>query len=213
MINEQEELTLTSLRERVRPYMSERRLNHTYAVEREVAAICKVFAVDMEYTLRAAALLHDITKELPIEKQLQLCIASDIIYTKEELMTPKIFHSRTAPFVIKRDFAELATNEILGAVRWHTTGRAGMTLCEQILFLADFIEDTRTFESCVTLRRFFWDGIEKADSDSERAAHLKDTMIYAFDLTIKELCEEKKPIHADTVAARNSFIFGRRVSG
>ena len=213
MINEQEELTLTSLRERVRPYMSERRLNHTYAVEREVAAICKVFAPDMEYTLRAAALLHDITKELPIEKQLQLCIASDIIYTKEELMTPKIFHSRTAPFVIRRDFAELATNEILGAVRWHTTGRAGMTLCEQILFLADFIEDTRTFESCVTLRRFFWDGIEKADSDSERAAHLKDTMIYAFDLTIKELCEEKKPIHADTVAARNSFIFGRRVSG
>lgn len=213
MINEQEELTLTSLRERVRSYMSERRLNHTYAVEREAAAICKVFAPDMEYTLRAAALLHDITKELPIEKQLQLCIASDIIYTKEELMTPKIFHSRTAPFVIKRDFAELATDEILGAVRWHTTGRAGMTLCEQILFLADFIEDTRTFESCVTLRRFFWDGIEKADSDSERAAHLKDTMIYAFDLTIKELCEEKKPIHADTVAARNSFIFGRRVSG
>lgn len=210
MINEKEKLALASLRERVRTYMSERRLNHTYAVEREAAALCEIFAPEAEYTLRAAALLHDITKELPIEKQLQLCIASDIIYTKEELMTPKIFHSRTAPFVIRRDFGEFANDDVLNAVRWHTTGRANMTLGEQILFLADFIEDTRTFESCATLRKFFWDGIKNASDAAGRTLHLTDTMIYAFDITIRELCDEAKPIHADTVSARNSFLLKRR---
>ena len=198
---------LGALRDKIGGYISERRLSHTLAVEREITYLSSVYAPEDEYTLRVAALLHDITKELPTIKQLQLCDEFGIMYTREEILTPKIFHSRTAPAVIRRDFPEFATDTVLSAVRWHTTGRAGMTLAEQLLFLADYIEDTRTFPSCVELRRFFYDGIERADN---KAQHLSDTMIMAFDMTIRELCEEKQPIHVDTVSARNNFIYERK---
>ncbi|MBQ8551236.1 MAG: HD domain-containing protein [Clostridia bacterium] len=210
MINETQAQSLAALRERIRSYMSGKRLSHTYAVEREITVLSALYAPEMEFTLRAAALLHDITKELSLEKQLQLCDEFDIIYTQEEALTPKIFHSRTAAAVIRRDFSEYASDEILSAIRWHTTGHAAMTLGEQLLFLADYIEDTRTFESCVELRRFFYNGIEKAGDAAARDEHLRDTMILSFDMTIRELLCDGKPIHVDTVEARNYFVCRKR---
>lgn len=207
MINQNNERSLDALRDKISAYMSGRRLSHTLAVEREIKKLCDVYAPEKEYILRAAALLHDITKELSLTKQLQLCEEFGIMYMPEEILTPKIFHSRTAPAVIERDFPEFAGEEILSAVRWHTTGRADMTLGEQLLFLADYIEDTRTFSSCVTLREFFWSGVNGAE---DKVAHLTSTMIMALDMTVHELCEEKQPIHLDTMAARNSLIFKSR---
>lgn len=206
MLTEKNELSLTDLREKIRGYMGEKRLSHTLAVERETEKLAQLFAPDLEYELRAAALLHDVTKELPHEKQLELCRENGIKYGFDEMFMPKIFHARTAPIIIKRDFPEFATDTVLDAVRWHTTGHVAMTVTEQILFLADFIEDTRTFESCIAIREFFWNGISAADDEEKRLAHLTDTMIFALDTTICELCEDKMPIHEDTVAARNSFI-------
>ncbi len=210
MITESQEKALLELREKIRPYMSEKRLAHTYAVEREICELSCIYAKEDEFPLRAAALLHDITKELPFIKQLQICEESGIEYTAEETYTPKIFHSRTAEAVIKRDFPEYAEENILSAIRWHTTGHRGMTICEMLMFLADYIEDTRTFESCVELRRFFYDGLTLAKDDKGRRKLLKDTMIMAFDMTINELVGDRKPIHADTVAARNSFLLMSR---
>ncbi len=208
MMNEENKRALDGLRAKISRYMSGKRLLHTLAVETEIEKLANVYAPEKEYVLHAAALLHDITKELPITKQLQLCDEFGIIYTEEEIATPKIFHSRTAPAVIKRDFPEFATDELLSAVRWHTTGHADMTLSEQLLFLADYIEDTRTFPSCVELREFFWSGLERAEN---KMTHLNDTMILALDMTVRELCEDRMPIHLDTVSARNSFIMKGRL--
>ena len=212
MINEQQEKALSELRDRIRPYMTEKRLSHTYAVEREICELCRIYAPDEEFTLRAAALLHDITKELPLLSQIKLCEDAGIPYTHEETYAKKIFHSRTAEAIIKRDFPEYAVAPILSAVRWHTTGRAEMTVGEILMFLADFIEDTRTFESCVELRRFFYDGLALASTVEAKEELLKDTMILAFDMTINELVGERKPIHADTIAARNSFLVKKGIS-
>ncbi len=210
MITELQEEALLELRGKICPYMSEKRLAHTYAVEREICELSHVYAPEDEFSLRAAALLHDITKELPFIKQLQICEESGIAYTAEETYTPKIFHSRTAEAVIMRDFPEYAEEKILSAIRWHTTGHSGMNICEILMFLADFIEDTRTFESCVELRRFFYDGLLLASDDESKQKLLKNTMIMAFDMTINELVGDRKPIHADTVAARNSFLLMSR---
>ncbi len=210
MITGEQEKVLAELRHDIRLYMSGKRLLHTFAVEREAIALSAIYAPDSEYELRAAALLHDITKELSLEKQLQLCREFGIMYTENETLTPKIFHSRTAETVIKRDFSELAVPSVLSPIRWHTTGRDQMNLPEIILFLADFIEDTRTFESCVELRRFFYEGLSGRGGVDKWQMHLTDTMILAFDMTIKELLSAGTPIHPDTIAARNYFIVLKR---
>ena len=198
---------LLQLRESVKAYISEKRYAHTLGVEREAARLCEVYAPEKGYEMRAAALLHDITKEYSLEKQLKICEKFGIMVDALDKMTPKTFHQRTAAALIPTLFPEYDTPDIVSAVRYHTTGKADMSLCECILYLADYIEDTRTFPDCVKLREHFYTGLEKCKSADERLALLYDTMVISFDMTMSGLISDGVPICHDTVDARNSFIF------
>ena len=211
MITHEQDELLTKLREKISDHMSGKRLRHTLGVEREIAALAAIYAPGDEYRLRTAALLHDITKELSLEKQLQLCREFGIIYTQDETRMPKTFHARTAVEAVKRDFPEFADEMVLSAIRWHTTGRPGMSVSENLLYLADYIEDTRTFEDCVKLRAFFYDGLAGAKDAAAREKLLNDTLILSFDMTIRNLIDEGDPIHEMTVQARNALICAREV--
>ncbi len=200
-------MNIENLREAVRTYLKEKRYLHTLAVEREAAALGEIFLPEKTEELRIAALLHDITKKEDLTKQLQYCAEFGIIVSEEEKFSPKIFHARTAAAVAKRDFPEWVNEEILQGVRYHTTGRADMTVFEAIVYLADYIEDTRTFADCVTLRRCFYENIARAVTTEEKLAVLTDTMILSFDMTIKNLIEENAPIDSDTIAARNFYVY------
>lgn len=206
MMTNKQELLLSELREKIRSHMSGKRLRHTLGVEREIAALAGIYAPEDEYTLRVSALLHDITKELSQKEQLQLCEKSGIIYTDEELHMPKTFHARTAAVIIRREFPEFASEAVLSAIRYHTTGRADMTIGEKLLYLADYIEDTRTFEDCVKLREYFYTGLSEAKTAEARDKLLRSTLILSFDMTIRGLLEDGTPVHMDTVAARNHLI-------
>lgn len=209
MITEKQEQQLNTLKEQVAGRINGKRLTHTCGVEREITALSRLFAPEEEYRLRASALLHDITKQLSLEKQLQLCDEFGIIYTSGEKLMPKTFHARTAVEVIKRDFPGFDDEYILSAVRYHTTGRANMTIGEKLLYLADYIEDTRTFEDCVKLRDYFYSSLARTDSERGRQTVLCDTLILSFDMTIRGLIDDGTPVHCDTFEARN-YLIGER---
>ncbi|MBQ7921961.1 MAG: bis(5'-nucleosyl)-tetraphosphatase (symmetrical) YqeK [Clostridia bacterium] len=206
-------MNIENLRQAVRPYLKEKRYLHTLAVEKEAAALGEIFLPDKIESLRTAALLHDITKKEDITKQLQYCAEFGIIVAEEEKFSPKIFHARTAAAVAKRDFPEWVDEEILNGVRYHTTGRADMTVFEAIVYLADYIEETRTFPDCITLRQYFYENIEKASDTEEKLAVLTDTMILSFDMTLRNLMEENAPIDSDTIAARNFYVYKKLSAG
>ncbi|MBQ8401683.1 MAG: hypothetical protein IJX14_07120, partial [Clostridia bacterium] len=105
-----------------------------------------------------------------------------------------------------RDFPSYADPDVVSGVRWHTTGHDGMTDFEAIVYLADYIEATRTFPDCVTLRQYFYGELEKAHTAAERETALQKTMLLAFDMTIRILMEESAPIDSDTIAARNYYL-------
>lgn len=198
---------LSSLRERVKEYQTEKRYLHTLAVEREALRLGEIYFPNDPQTvlkLRAAALLHDITKVLSLEKQLQYCQKFGIMVRNSEMLSPKLFHARTAVEFAKRDFPEFADETVLSGVRWHTTGRRGMSTFECIVYLADYIEDTRTFDDCVRLRSYFYDEMKKDGADKDDV--LVSAMVMSFDLTVKNLIEEGSLIDSDTVDARNYFI-------
>lgn len=198
---------LSSLRERIRPYLTDKRYLHTLAVEREVSALGDMFLPEKKGKLRCAALLHDITKMLSFEKQLQYCKYFGIIVRNSDVLSPKVFHAKTACGVAKRDFSEFCDDEILSGVRWHTTGHYGMTLFESLVYLADYIEDTRTFDDCVRLRKFFYDAVsEDGENKTSRMRALVCTMVKSFDMTIENLISEGAFIDGDTVGARNYFL-------
>lgn len=215
MITEKNEQLLAELREKIasdetasddRIKVSGKRLLHTYSVECEVASLAGIFAPDEEFKLRAAALLHDITKQLNHERQLQLCDKFGIIYTPLDILMPRTFHARTAVAIIECCFPDFANDHILSAVRYHTTGRLDMTLGEKLLYLADYIEPTREFDDCVKLRDYFYSKIGGAADEAERMTILRETLILSFDMTVRGLIDEGIPIHIDTFEARNYLI-------
>ncbi len=194
---------LTALPDRVRPYLTRKRFEHTAAVVREVRRMGAIFLPGEENRLMVAGWLHDITKREDGEDQLKLCREFGIMDGLNGTVSPKVLHSLTGAAVAGRDFPDLTDDEILSAVRWHTTGHAGMTLFEAVLYLADYIEDTRTFDGCVALRKFFWDRI---DAGSEPEKTLNETMIISFDRTIEGLIGRGDPIDEHTIAARNDYL-------
>ena len=197
------EADVIRLRELIKPYLTEKRYAHTLAVEREAEYLGKIYLPEKVMKLRASALLHDITKMCVSEKQLQYCSEFGIIVSEYDILAPKTLHSKTAAALVGRDFPEFDDCEIVDGVRWHTTGRDGMSDFEAIIYLADYIEDTRTFPDCVELRRYFREALA---SGEDRYTVLYRTMVRSFDMTVRSLLDDGKLVCEDTVRARNYFI-------
>lgn len=197
---------LTALRAELGSEMSEKRFRHTKEVEQMAIRLGTLYAPEKIPLLRGAALLHDLTKEYTLERQLMICAQKDLSVSRCDLYAPKTLHARTAAAWIPERYPDFASEELIGCVRWHTTGRAGMTLCEQLVYLADYIDLSRTFDDCVTLRHFFFDAEPEKMDEGTRMAHLRDTLILSFDMTMRGLLAEGVPISADSLAARNDLI-------
>lgn len=197
---------LNRLREEVSLRLGEYRAKHVLSTEEEAARIAKVYLPDKIEAVRISALLHDITKEYDLQKQLQIISEFDIIVDSAVLNSPKVLHSVTAPEIIKRDFSEYATDDVLSSVRKHTSGAPDMTVFDCIIYLADYIEPSRKFSDCIELRDYFWSGIETCKDDKSKLLHLYKTMVLSFDLTIENLINESGVIAPDTFLARNMFL-------
>ena len=102
------ESMLSDLRELMMRSMSPKRFAHTLAVEEMVATLCELFCPENRLPMRAAALLHDLTKELTPEAQEELCAAYDIPTDDLQRLSPKTYHAKTAAARIVRDFPQFA---------------------------------------------------------------------------------------------------------
>ena len=206
MNNKFSEKMLDELRQKVSFEMGEKRYFHTLEVEKMAARLGSIYAPDMIPMLRAAALLHDVTKERDTEQHIAIFESAGETVSDADRKAPKMFHARTAALVIPQKYPEFATPELISAVRYHTTGRANMTIEEKIIYLADYIDMSRTFEDCVILRNFFFNFDFENTSDDEKLNHLNKTLIKSYDLTIAGLIEDGKHINENTFSARNYLI-------
>ena len=197
---------LDNLRNSIRGLMSSRRFEHTLGVEKMACRLGELFCPDKLDILSAAALLHDITKELTIAEQEQIYKVHGEDMSVEERLSVATVHARSASMVIPEEFPQFASDEVISAVRWHTTGRENMSLVEKLIYLADFIDETRQYADCIALRNMFFDAEPQKMSHSERLEHLDRVLIHSFDLTIRDLVEKKRIISLDTIRARNSLI-------
>ena len=197
---------LSALRECVAKRLSKKRFNHTLRVEAAAVRIAEFCLPESISELRAAAILHDLTKELDDKEQFLIMKSFDSL---SDAISPPLYHSITAPAVIKRDFPEFATENVLSAVYNHTTGAADMSLFDEIIFIADYIEDGRTYTSCVEVRDKLYSSLSLARDREECIAHLHDATIMALNNSITELVRSGKYLDPRTVMARNAFL-GRR---
>lgn len=192
---------LSDLLERVRGTMSPKRFAHTEGVMQTTAAMAALYCPESAEWLSAAALLHDSTKEYSAEQTAEVLVREGIVLRPDEAASPQILHAITAPAEILRLYPDYATPQLLSAVRWHTTGRAGMTVPEAILYLADVIEPTRTYPACVVLRERFWSADPAGMDDDARRAHLYACVLASLEGVRDSLLLKNAPVCRDTLDA------------
>ena len=104
--------------------LSEKRMRHTEGVVRAAVLLAsRHFPEISAETAELAALFHDYTKEYKVEEQLRVLATYGEAPTDEELRAPKLLHSRTAALIAEKEYG--LDHEVVSAIRWHTTGRAG----------------------------------------------------------------------------------------
>ncbi len=142
-------LPFARLQEQALRRYDEVRVPHALGVVQEAEQLAVRWGADPEQA-RRAAILHDVTKALRGAEQLQLSQAYGIVNTPFDRDHPSLLHAITGAHAAGALFGE--SPEVCGAVRWHTTGRPGMTKLEKIIYLADMTEPGRSFAGLDEIR-------------------------------------------------------------
>ena len=181
--------------EKIKDLLKERLDEHRYIHSLGVADSAKELAVRFgadENKAYLAGLLHDITKNETNERQLKLFESDGIILNQVEKNNPKLWHAMTAPIFIKNELG-VSDEEILSAVRYHTTGRASMSLLEKIVYIADYISAERDYPDVDVMRALAKESLEKA-------------ALYSLEYTLKKLSKSELVIHNDSLSFYNELV-------
>lgn len=178
----------------VKAEMPERRWTHTLGVMETSILLAGRFGGDPVRAERAA-ILHDVAKYWPTAR-METMIREQRL--PEELLRydKELWHAPVGAFVAERDYG-VTDPEILDAIRYHTSGREGMTLMDKIVCLADYMEPGRDFPGVSHIRELAEHSLDKA-------------LLAGFDSTIAYLLQQGKRIFPLTIAARNDLILRLR---
>lgn len=174
------------LRERLDDY----RYNHSMGVADMAKILAQKHGEDPDKAY-IAGLVHDITKNEDNDKQLQIIENSGIILSLEEKKNPKLWHAISGSVYVRDELG--FDDEIVSAVRWHTTGKSGMTLLEKIIYVADFVSMERSFPGVDFMRQLAYEDLDKA-------------CLFAVDFCIPDLVKKRQVLHPDSVALYNELV-------
>ena len=158
------------------------RIPHVDACETEALRLAKRWDVDTD-DAREAAILHDITKKLDFNENMCIIAKHGIDigdYGKNEA---KLLHSITGAAIAQSEFG--VSLSVAEAIKSHTTGSLDMSTLAKVIYLADYIEETRDFPGVDTLRRLAYENLDAA-------------MIMGLEMTIDDLHERGIAPHART---------------
>ena len=192
------------LSERVSSMLSKKRFDHVLGVVDMSVYLGKKCLPGKISELKYAAFLHDITKELAYEENIRLLGDEWNELSDDEKNSHQILHSYTAPYYVKAHFAEYATDDVLSAIRNHTVGSADMSIFDEIIFLADYIEEGREYKTCTLVRDFV--KASMSDDIDNNIMKLHEACIMAIDYTVQYLISHGLPIIQSTIMAKASLI-------
>ncbi len=175
----------------IRERLSDYRFYHSLCVAESAKELAKRYGAD-ENKAEVAGILHDVCKEEEPDVQLEIIKNAGMTITDFERSGKKFYHQLSGCAYAKSVLG-IEDEEILGAIRYHTTGRADMTLMQEIIYLADFISADRDYDDIDSIRK-------EAEKGKEYG------MLYATAYTIKSVVKKGKPLHPDTVSAYNWLL-------
>lgn len=175
----------------VKGSLKEKRFIHTLGVVSVAKKLAKLNDVSEEKA-EIAALSHDIAKNMSLEDMQKLMDKNNIILSEDEKITTELWHSILAPIVAKERLG-IQDEEILSAIRWHTTGKENMSTLDKIIYIADMIEPSRNFEGLEEIRKVTLENLDNG-------------VLLGLNHSIEYLLTKGVLIDINTVKARNYMI-------
>lgn len=161
-----------------------KRIKHSKAVEEMASKLAHIYGADPDKAAFAGR-YHDIAK----------CFSEELLnrYVREYGLDESCFnnrslaHSKVGAAILKNEFG-INDSEILAAIESHTTGRANMSLLEEICFISDAIDETREYDGVLELR-------ERVKTD------LDGVCLFIIKYSIDDVKSKNKKLHPDTIDA------------
>ncbi|AIC94029.1 bis(5'-nucleosyl)-tetraphosphatase (symmetrical) YqeK [Shouchella lehensis] len=181
-------VTLTEAWNIVRRHLPEKRFKHTVGVRDTAIRLAKHYYVD-EKKAELAAIVHDLCKYFDTDEMKQgLATVGENHWAA---CGSELLHAPYGAMYVEKELG-IKDNEVLQAIRSHTTGRAAMSPLEQVIFVADYIEPNRSFVGVDQARKY-------------ATVSLDTACLFSLTNTIQYLLSKRSPIHPYTVEAYNYY--------
>lgn len=190
-------MTIEEIKTNLKKSLKAKRFEHSVNVMNESVRLAALYG-ENEERAAFAGLLHDCAREIKGSEALELCRKFGIDIDEVSYTQPELLHGPLGSILAKKDFG-MDDEAVLKAIRYHTTGRPGMTLIEKIVFLADYTEPARDFPDVQEIRR-------KADKN------IDDAILAAMNSTINFVLKKNRLLHMETINARNHLLNQRKIS-
>lgn len=187
-------LSKEEMKSYLKEHLTESRYKHTLGVVETAIRLAEIYKVDKNKA-EIAALAHDIAKNMTIYDLKDIINENNIKLSYDEEKTPELWHSIISP-ILGREIFRIEDEEILSAMRWHTTGKENMSKLDKIIYMADMIEPGRNFPGVDLIRK-------------ESFADLDKGLLQGLTHTIKYLLDKGFPIDINSIKARNYLLLNK----
>ena len=176
-------LDITEMKKLLKASLPHKRFKHSLAVYDTALELAAVYGLDKEKV--------GVGREIPTRDLLMHTIALGLPMDDVERNQPILLHAKLGVYYAREKYG-VTDQEILDAIRFHTTGAAGMSKMAMVVYLADLLEPTRDFAGIEEMRR-----LAKVD--------LEQAMIKAYAQTIRYLLEYDLLVHPHCIEGYNEL--------
>lgn len=176
----------------VKSVLSEYRFTHSLGVAKKAIELAKIYGVQEEIA-KKVGIAHDIAKEMTDEEMIEYAKVNNIRIDEIETVKPSLLHGKIGADIAAKKYG--FTEDMVNAIKWHTTGRENMSMLEKIIYVADKTEENRKGT------RF---NLEKSRELSTQ--NIDETLIFLMNEFITYNVKNEWLIHPETIKARNDLL-------
>lgn len=161
---------MMSIRNELKKRLTPPRYAHVLRVAELAKTLARKYGV-CEKEAEQAALFHDIAKCMDREtlaEQLRASNADPRLFAHHH----ELWHGPVGAAIARDEFG-VKSLDVYHAVRYHTTGRAGMSKLEKVIYIADLLEPERDFPGVDELRE-----VMNRDLDEAMAECIAHSILY-----------------------------------
>lgn len=187
-------MNMEVIKANVRNFLDEKRYEHVKRVAKCAVELAKIYGVPVE-KVETSAWLHDVAKFFDLSVMVDLTRGKYPEVADKMSQSTAVLHGFAGAEFVRQNYELFGIDdeEILDGIKYHTIGCENMSTLAKIIYLADAIEEKRS-----------WEGVEKARELAK--TDLDEAIKFEIEEKLKYLLAKDSIIHPNVIKFRNSII-------